>query len=69
MVAQFVAIHTGTTASGSERTFLRASLARLIVYSVSGRNQDLARAEISSRREATRATQKRSKLALNAFFS
>jgi hypothetical protein len=65
MIAQFVAVHAGTTASS-----LGAQVsARLIVYSQRGRNQDFAGAEIFSRRDVTRATRKRSKLALDAFFS
>jgi hypothetical protein len=65
MVAQFVAVHAGTTAS----SFGAQVSARLIVYSQRGRNQDFAYAAISARRDATNATRKRSNPALDAFFS
>jgi hypothetical protein len=65
MVAQFVAGHAVTAASEWRAGFR----ARPIVYSQRGRNQDFARAAISSRRGAAHATQKRSNLALHAFFS
>jgi hypothetical protein len=65
MIAQFAAVHAVTTASS-----LGAQLfARLILYSQRGRNQNFALAAISSRRDATNATRKRSNPALDAFFS
>jgi hypothetical protein len=66
MVAQFAAVHAVTTASNFARAGFRA---RLIVYSRRERNQDFACAAISSRRDATNATRKRSNPALDAFFS
>jgi hypothetical protein len=65
MVAQVAAVHAVTTASSPGAQFF----ARLIVYSQRGRNQDCALAAISSRRDATNATRKRSNPALDAFFS
>jgi hypothetical protein len=65
MVAQFIAVHAVFTASSLGA---RVS-ARLIVYSQRGRNQDFAHATISSRRDTTNATRKRSNPALDAFFS
>jgi hypothetical protein len=65
MVAQFIAVHAVTTASSPGAQIS----ARLIVYSPRERNQDFAHAAISSRRDATNATRKRSNPAPDAFFS